>query len=152
MTSKPFWEALALADMSAEQWERLCDGCGRCCAVKLQDVETGAVHYTRAACRLLDTESCRCTDYANRARRVADCAVLSPDGASSFGWLPASCAYRRLAEGRTLAPWHPLVSDDPESVHLAGISVRGQLISEMHVHDEDLPAMLVHWTEEGSND
>lgn len=143
---KPFWEMLALEEMNAEQWESLCDGCGRCCAVKLRDPETNTVHFTRAACQLLDIESCRCTDYAQRAERVVDCVVLNPKRAVTYDWLPASCAYRRIAEGSGLCWWHPLVSGDPETVHVAGISVRGQLVSEEYVHEEDLAGMLVQWS------
>ena len=143
MTVVPFWKALALEELSEEQWESLCDGCGRCCALKLQNPETGAVHYTRAACRLLDRQTCRCTDYANRAERVPDCTVLNPDRARAYHWLPDSCAYRRLAAGQDLCWWHPLVSGNPDTVHAAGISVRGQVLSEDHVHESDLPRMLV---------
>lgn len=152
MTVAPFWERLALAQMSTEQWESLCDGCGRCCARKLEDSDTGSVKYTRAACRLLDIEACRCTDYPNRSRRVADCVVLNPQTTRAYDWLPRSCAYRRLAEGRGLSWWHPLVSGDPQTVHEAGISVRGQLISEEHVHEDDLPGILVEWLDEENDD
>ncbi len=143
MSKRPFWETLTLDEMSDEQWESLCDGCGRCCAVKLQDPASKKIHYTRAACRLLDTEACRCTDYANRARRVPDCAVLDPRTVREFDWLPQSCAYRRLAQGKKLSWWHPLISGSTDSVHEAGISVRGQLISEDHIHESEIPALLV---------
>lgn len=145
MNSLPFWETTALEDMSDSQWESLCDGCGRCCAVKLQDQETGKVHYTRAACRLLDTESCRCTNYAQRARIVPDCVVLDAHSARAYDWLPESCAYRILAKGGELAWWHPLVSGNAETVHDAGISVRGQLISEEHVHASEIPELIIDW-------
>lgn len=152
MSKPPFWESLTLEEMDQQQWESLCDGCGRCCAVKLQDNETGTVHYTSAACRLLDTETCRCTDYTNRKRRVADCLVLDPQAALEFDWLPHTCAYRRIAEGRGLAWWHPLVSGDAETVHAAGISVRGQLISEQYVHIEEIPMLVRTWKESSRDD
>jgi uncharacterized cysteine cluster protein YcgN (CxxCxxCC family) len=126
----PFWKTKALEEMTAEEWESLCDGCGRCCLHKLRYDDDSAVSHTNVACHLLDLHACRCKDYANRQLRVPDCVQLTPATVREVDWLPPSCAYRRLAEGKDLAWWHPLVSGDPETVHRAGVSVRGRAISE----------------------
>lgn len=152
MSRVPFWETTALEDMTDDQWESLCDGCGRCCAVKLQDPDTGKIYYTRAACRLLDTESCRCTDYAHRARLVPDCVVLDPESARAFEWLPNTCAYRIIANGGSLRWWHPLVSGSADTVHEAGISVRGQLVSEQYIHAGEIPELIIEWRNQGENE
>ena len=128
--NEPYWKRKSLAEMNTEEWEALCDGCALCCMHKLEDEDTGEVFYTDVACRLLDVQTCKCTDYANRARQVADCLVLSLDEPAAFDWLPDSCAYRRLANNLELPAWHPLLTGDPNSVHDAGISVRGQAVSE----------------------
>ncbi len=135
MTRPRFWEAKSLAEMSAEEWEALCDGCGKCCLHKLEDIETGEVHYTAVACRLLDLKTIRCTDYENRKRLVADCLRLDSQNIAAFKWLPGTCAYKRVSEGKGLADWHPLISQDPMSVHKAGVSVRGKIVSERAAGD-----------------
>ncbi len=130
MSARPFWEVKPLAEMSTAEWESLCDGCGLCCLVRFEDEATGEITPTRVACRLFDSHGCRCRDYSRRRAQVPDCIKLTPRNLSALPWMPKSCAYRRLNEGRGLAPWHPLVSGDPESVHAAGVSIRDQTISE----------------------
>jgi uncharacterized cysteine cluster protein YcgN (CxxCxxCC family) len=140
-----YWENKTLAQMTAAEWEALCDGCGRCCVIKLEDEDSGSLHYTNVACRLLDLDRCRCTDYGRRSQRVPECMVLTAGDAETLAALPASCAYRRLAEGRKLAPWHPLLSGYAESVHAAGISVRGKVVAETYIHPDQLPEQVVYW-------
>ena len=126
----PFWEQKTLAEMTRAEWESLCDGCGRCCLHKLQDEKTGEIGWTNVACRLLDGATCRCRKYETRRRTIPDCVQLTPASLDEIDWLPPSCAYRRLKEGKGLCAWHPLVSGDPDSVHRAGVSVRGRTVSE----------------------
>lgn len=142
----PFWRTTPLAAMSEAQWESLCDGCGRCCLVKLEDEDDGTLYHTDIGCTLLDSASCRCRDYPNRQDLVPDCLRMTPDAAGTLPWLPPTCAYRLVAEGRDLYWWHPLVSGDPESVHAAGISVRGRVAAnEDAVALDDLPFHIVDW-------
>lgn len=129
----PFWKTKSLAEMTADEWESLCDGCGRCCLIKLEDEDTGDLAYTRVACELLDIGACRCTDYENRHERIPGCVRLTTSAVDELDWLPATCAYRLVANGEGLAWWHPLVSNDPSTIHEAGISVRGFAISEKRV-------------------
>jgi uncharacterized cysteine cluster protein YcgN (CxxCxxCC family) len=139
----PFWKTKALEDMSPQEWESLCDGCARCCLCKLEDADTGKVFYTDVACRLLDLEGCRCMDYPNRHRRVPGCVQLCAETLHELHWMPATCAYRLLAEGGDLPPWHPLVSSDPDTVHAEGISVRHRVVPECE--DTDLESHIITW-------
>ncbi|WP_027840458.1 YcgN family cysteine cluster protein [Pyruvatibacter mobilis] len=143
----PFWERKPLSAMTAEEWESLCDGCARCCLIKLEDEDTGEIETTNIVCHLLDQQACACTDYANRTKRVPTCIKLTPGNVAAIKWMPTSCAYRRLAEGRGLASWHPLISGDPESVHTVGMSVRGKVVSEEGIAEDELEDFLAIWEE-----
>ena len=142
-----FWHEKRLDEMTAGEWESLCDGCGKCCLLKIEWDDTGEVEPTSVACRLLDGETCACTDYANRDRRVPDCIKLTPETIGLLGWMPTTCAYRLIHEGRGLYWWHPLVSGSRETVHLAQISVRGKVISEEDIDaaSDDLTRYVVDW-------
>lgn len=142
---RPFWETTPLATLSRRQWESLCDGCGRCCLHKVEDTDSGEIFYTSVACKLLDTESCRCSDYRNRFRHVPDCIQLKPQHLGNLSWLPETCAYRLLDEGKPLPDWHPLVSGDRDSVHRAGISVSGKVRPGRDVHEDEYEEHLVDW-------
>lgn len=139
-----FWQQKKLAQMTPAEWESLCDGCGKCCLHKLEDEDTGEVYYTRVACKLLDSD-CQCSDYSHRLQRVPDCLSLGPDDVANYQWLPDSCAYRRIAEGRDLPSWHPLLTGDRQSVHRAGQSVQSYYIAEQAVDPEDLETYIIHW-------
>jgi hypothetical protein len=150
----PFWRRKRLEEMSAAEWESLCDGCGRCCLHKLREARTGALSFTNVACRLLDTETCRCRDYARRRTRVPDCVQLTPASVRRIDWLPPSCAYRLLAEGRDLPAWHKLRTGDADSVHRSGASVRGRAVPERQAgplehHVVDWPGRMPRARREG---
>jgi uncharacterized protein len=133
-----FWERYPLTQLNRTEWESVCDGCGKCCLNKLEDEDTGEVALTRIACRLLDNETCRCAQYPIRHQFVPECIVLTPKTlADNMYWLPQTCGYRLLHEGRPLYDWHPLISGDPDSVHRAGVSVQGMTIPEFEVHEDD---------------
>ena len=141
----PFWQRKSLDQMSGEEWESLCDGCGKCCLLKLEDEDTGEISHTDVACHLLDLGACRCGDYENRRDIVDDCVLLDSKKVRELSWMPSTCAYRLLAEGKGLAWWHPLVSGDPETVHRAGVSVRGRAVSEQRVPDAELADHVCDW-------
>ena len=145
MADRPWWRRKSLEEMTKTEWESLCDGCGKCCLVKLEDPDDAEIFFTDVACHLLDCQTCRCGDYGNRKAMVPDCVVLEPGTIAGLNFMPSTCAYRLLAEGKDLPPWHPLVTGDPESVHQAGISVRGKILSEKDVPDEELEDHIVSW-------
>jgi uncharacterized cysteine cluster protein YcgN (CxxCxxCC family) len=141
----PFWEK-PLHELTRAQWEKLCDGCGRCCLVKLEDEDTGAVYHTSVSCKMLDRDSCLCSDYKNRKEHVPDCVRLTLTKLQEIDWLPPTCAYVLRNEGKPLPTWHPLISGDPDSVHRAGVSVRGRVeASEAEIDEEDTPDFIRIW-------
>jgi uncharacterized protein len=143
MSHPPFWKSKPLASLSRAEWESLCDGCAKCCLNKLEDADTGQIHYTNVVCNLLDLDSCRCSDYANRSIRVPECVTLTAHNAGRLKWMPATCAYRLLAEGKELPAWHPLISGNPLSMLRAGQRVCGRVI---HEKDADrLESHLITW-------
>ena len=138
-----FWEIKTLAEMTTEEWESLCDNCGKCCLNKLEDEDTGELALTRVVCDLIDLESCRCTRYSERCTLVPDCIDLKQHDFAGYNWLPSTCAYRLLTDGEPLPDWHPLVSGNPESVKNAGVSITSYAIKESQV--DDLEDHIIEW-------
>jgi len=149
MTNTPkearFWETKQLTEMSTDEWEALCDGCGKCCLLKLEDEDTGDIAYTRLHCRLLDDQTCRCSDYDNRKAIVPDCVILTPKSVAELKWMPRTCSYRLIHEGKPLPDWHHLKTDDHTLVHRDGHSIQGRTVSEETVFEEDQMDWIVDW-------
>lgn len=139
----PFWKTKKLTELTREEWEMLCDGCAQCCIIKFEDEDSGRVYHTNVVCELLDIYHCRCTRYPERSVLVPTCLTLNPNLIPQLKWMPETCAYRLLSEGKDLPLWHPLVSGDPKTVHKAGISVRGKVVSGRDVEEDDLPDYVV---------
>ena len=138
-----FWKEKPLDALSPAEWEALCDGCAQCCLIKFEDEETGRIYHTNVVCELLEIHACRCTRYAERSTLVPTCLTLTPELIPTLSWMPPTCAYRLLAEGKDLPPWHPLVSGDPRSVHQAGISVRNKVVSARNIDEADLSDYVI---------
>ncbi len=138
-----FWKHKSLTELSPAEWEALCDGCAKCCLHRFEDQETREIQFTNVCCRYLDQATCRCTDYPNRSVNVPDCVSVTPEILKDPYWLPETCSYRLLAEGRDLPEWHPLVSGDPQTVILSGNSVGGRVISELEA--DDLEYHMIDW-------
>lgn len=133
--------------MNAEEWEALCDGCAKCCLVKLQDEDNDDIFYTNVSCELLDTDSCRCRDYEGRHNVVDDCIKLDKDNIHRLSWLPSTCSYRLIAAGKSLPEWHHLISGSRQTLHSYGASLRGRVISELNVNDDDIEDHIIHWVD-----
>lgn len=144
-TPKRLWEAVPLEEMTPEQWESLCDGCAKCCLLKLEDEDTGDIAYTRLHCRLLNADTCKCSDYENRQAKVPDCVILTPKSVGELKWMPRTCAYRLIHEGKPLPDWHHLLSDDRDLVHVNGHSIKGQTLCEDTVLEEDQIDWVIDW-------
>jgi uncharacterized cysteine cluster protein YcgN (CxxCxxCC family) len=143
VSAKPFWESKTLKQMSKQERESLCDGCARCCLHKLEDEDTDEVYYTDVHCRYMDKNDCSCTVYQTRNEKVPECIWLTPEQAHSFHWLPDTCAYRLVAEGKPLYDWHPLISGDPDSVHKSGISLQGKGIPDDKIPEEEWQSRII---------
>jgi uncharacterized protein len=145
MTGEPFWKAKTLSEMSDTEWESLCDGCAKCCLVKLEDEDSGELFFTSLHCKLLDSSTCKCSDYPNRKKFVPVCVKLTPEVVATVDWLPQSCAYRLVHERKDLYDWHHLVCGDREEVHRRGFSARGRTRTEEGVDDEDAMDYVIDW-------
>lgn len=138
-----FWETKTLDQMSFDEWESLCDGCGLCCLVKVEDEDSGEIFNTTVSCHLLDIETCRCLDYKNRLSEAPMCTQLTLANLSQMTWLPETCAYKRLDAGQALPEWHPLITKKQNSVHEAGVSVKWFAQSEEYIHPEELFSRII---------
>jgi uncharacterized protein len=145
MTEQPFWRTKTLSQMTEAEWESLCDGCGKCCLVKLQDEDTGTILHTDVGCYLLDTKTCRCRRYRDRQRLVPDCIKVTPANIGDLAFMPSTCAYRLVAGGEALPWWHHLVSGRRDTIHRAGMSIRDRVIGEEEIDEDDLPEHIVDW-------
>jgi uncharacterized protein len=145
MARQPFWKTKTLKEMTPTEWESLCDGCAKCCLVKLEDEETKELFFTGLHCKLLDGTTCRCSDYPNRKKYVPICVKLTPEIVATVDWLPESCAYRLVHEGKDLHDWHHLICGDREEIHRRGWSARGKTVTEEGVDDEDAINYVIDW-------
>lgn len=148
MSSKtilPFWKTKNMAEMSPNEWESLCDGCGKCCCIRLEDEDTAQIYITDVACKLFNPETCRCGDYVNRSQKVPDCVTLTPDNVANLKWMPQTCAYRLISEGKDLPEYHHLVSGSRQTIHDVGMSVQDAVTSEVLVSEEEQITRIVIW-------
>jgi len=141
----PFWKSKSMTEMSTEEWESLCDGCGKCCCLRMEDEDTAAIYVTDISCKLFNRETCRCGDYENRVKQVPDCVQLTPENAGALAWMPQTCAYRLIANGKDLYDWHHLVSGSRQTIHDAGMSVQNATYSEIDIPEKDQIKHIVIW-------
>ncbi len=142
---KPFWETKALSEMNRVEWESLCDGCAKCCVHKLEDDDTGLIHFTNVVCHYLDQKKCQCTVYNDRTHLVPDCLKLEPGDIEDLHWMPGTCAYRLLDEGKSLPIWHPLLTGNRKAIIDTGNTVTGKVISEEYVHEDGFDEHIINW-------
>jgi len=142
---QPYWKTKNMAEMSPQEWENLCDGCGKCCCIRLEDEDTADIYITDVVCKLFDPNTCQCTDYPNRSKKVPDCVTLTPDNVDKLHWMPRTCAYRLVAEGKDLPEHHHLVSGSRDTIHEVGMSVQDAVVSEIMIDEEELHHRLVVW-------
>lgn len=146
MSNPPFWKTKSLAQMSTAEWESLCDGCGKCCCIRMEDEDNGKIYVTNVSCKLFDSATCRCVDYEDRRKTVPDCVQVTPGNVAGLKWMPQTCSYRLLSEGKPLPEYHHLITGDRNSIHDAGMSVQNAVIPEGEIEDEDdLPGYIVEW-------
>ncbi len=143
LSDQPFWEKKTLATLTKQEWESLCDGCGKCCLIKLEDIDDGEVYYTSVACQYLNTSTCRCTVYPQRFKKVPACTSITIDNIHQLNFLPETCAYRRVAENKPLPNWHPLLCNNTTSMHKANASVKNKAISENKVSSDNLEDYII---------
>ena len=141
----PFWKTKNMAEMSPSEWESLCDNCGKCCCIRLEDEVTGDIYITDVACKLFDPATCKCTDYANRSQKVPDCVTLTKDNVAQLKWMPRTCAYRLVSEGKDLPDYHHLISGSRETIHEVGMSVQDAVTSEIFVTEDEQVTRIVIW-------
>ena len=145
LPSEPYWKTKNMAEFSRQEWENLCDGCGKCCCIRLEDEEAQAIYITDVACKLFDSGACQCSDYSNRSKNVPDCVTLTPNNVDQLHWMPETCAYKLVANGKELPDYHHLVSGSRETIHEVGMSVQNAVQSETDIDDEDIPSHIVIW-------
>jgi len=141
----PFWKTKSLTDLSQKEWESLCDGCGKCCCIRLEDEDTEAIYITDVVCKLFDPQTCQCGDYPRRSKLVPDCVTLTPQNVHQLHWMPQTCAYRLVAEGKDLPDYHHLVSGSRDTIHEVGMSVQNAVVSETTIDEEEHPHRIVIW-------
>lgn len=144
-TDMPFWKTKTMVQMNRKEWESLCDGCGKCCCIRMEDEDTADIYVTNVVCKLFDAGTCQCTDYANRSTKVPDCVTLTPENAGALKWMPRTCAYRLVSEGKDLYDWHHLVSGSRDTIHDVGMSVQNAVISELDVDEDSQHHYITQW-------
>ncbi|MDE0746510.1 MAG: YcgN family cysteine cluster protein [Porticoccaceae bacterium] len=142
-----FWQTKTLEQMDSIEWEALCDGCAKCCLVKLEDHESAEIFHTNVTCELLDIDSCQCSNYSGRHSVVNDCIALDQNNIHALSWLPKSCSYRLIADGQPLPDWHYLISGSKQTIHAYGASLQGWVVSELDVRDDDIQDHVIRWVD-----